>query len=68
MKMRPRLPFFVHPLEPPMTLIRAGYGVTDRIDVAFGVLGSLGWRAIAFMWARNRVRALMHNTRASGGR
>ena len=37
----PRLPFFVHPLEPPMTLIRAGYGVVDRIDVAFGVLGSL---------------------------
>ena len=44
----PRLPFFVHPLEPPMTLIRAGYGVIDRIDVAFGVLGSLGWSAIAF--------------------
>jgi fluoroquinolone transport system permease protein len=64
----PRLPFFVHPLEPPMTLIRAGYGVIDRIDVAFGVLGSFGWSAIAFMWGRNRVRALMHNTRASGGR
>ena len=41
----PRLPFFVHPLEPPMTLIRAGYGVVDRIDVAFGVLGSFGWSA-----------------------
>ena len=64
----PRLPFFVHPLEPPMTLIRAGYGVIDRTDVAFGVLGSFGWSAIAFLWGRNRVRALMHNTRASGGR
>jgi fluoroquinolone transport system permease protein len=64
----PRLPFLVHPLEPPMTLIRAGYGVVDRIDVAFGVLGSFGWSAIAFVWGRNRVRALMHSTRASGGR
>jgi fluoroquinolone transport system permease protein len=64
----PRLPFFVHPLEPPMTLIRAGYGVVDRVDVAFGVLGSLGWSAFAFVWGRNRVRALMHNARASGGR
>jgi fluoroquinolone transport system permease protein len=64
----PRLPFLVHPLEPPMTLIRAGYGVVERIDVAFGVLGSFGWSALAFAWGRNRVRALMHNTRASGGR
>jgi fluoroquinolone transport system permease protein len=64
----PRLPFFVHPLEPPMTLIRAGYGAIDRVEVAFGMFGSLGWSAIAFVWGRNRVRALMHNTRASGGR
>jgi fluoroquinolone transport system permease protein len=64
----PRLPFFAHPLEPPMTLIRAGYGAIGRVEVAFGVFGSLGWSAIAFIWGRNRVRALMHNTRASGGR
>ena len=64
----PRLLFIVHPLEPPMTLIRAGYRVVDRIDVAFGVLGSFGWSALAFAWGRNRVRTLMHNTKASGGR
>jgi len=64
----PRLPFFMHPLEPPMTLIRAGYGVGDRVDVAFGVLGSFGWSALAFVCGRNRVSALMRNTRASGGR
>jgi fluoroquinolone transport system permease protein len=64
----PRLPFFVHPLEPPMTLIRAGYGAVDRLDVAFGVVGSFGWSAIAFVWGRNRVGALMRNTQASGGR
>ena len=40
----------------------------DRIDVAFGVFGSFGWSGIAFVWGRSRVRALMHNTRATGGR
>jgi len=64
----PRLPFVVHPLEPPLTLLRAGYAVPDRSEVAFGILGSFGWSAVAFVWGRNRVRALMHNTRASGGR
>ena len=33
-----------------------------------GSSARLGWSAIAFVWGRNRVRALMHNTRASGGR
>jgi hypothetical protein len=51
-----------------MTLIRAGYGTVDRLDVAFGVVGSFGWSAIAFVWGRNRVGALMRNTQASGGR
>jgi fluoroquinolone transport system permease protein len=64
----PSWPFVVHPLEPPLTLLRAGYGAIDRTGVAFGILGSVGWSAIAFVWGRNRVRALMQNTRASGGR
>lgn len=67
-ELAPRLPFLLHPLEPPMTLIRAGYGAADPTDVAFGVVGSFAWSAIAFVWGRKRVRALMHNTRASGGR
>jgi fluoroquinolone transport system permease protein len=64
----PRWPFFVHPLEPPMTLLRAGYGAIDRTEVAFGIFGSLGWSALAFVWGRNRVCTLMQNTRATGGR
>jgi fluoroquinolone transport system permease protein len=64
----PRWPFVVHPLEPPMTLLRAGYGVINWTQVAFGIVGSFGWSAVAFVWARNRVRALMQNTHASGGR
>jgi fluoroquinolone transport system permease protein len=64
----PRLPFVIHPLEPPMILIRAGYGVVDRIDVAFGIIGSFCWSALAFAWGRNRVCALMHSSRTLGGR
>src|SRR5688572_4102131 len=64
----PRLPLLFHPLEPPMTLVRGGYVAVDPTEVAFGVVGSFGWSAIAFVWGRNRVRALMHSTRASGGR
>jgi fluoroquinolone transport system permease protein len=67
-ELAPRMPFVAHPLEPPLTLIRAGYGVASGRDIAFGVLGSVGWSAIAFVWGRNRVRSLMHDTRASGGR
>jgi fluoroquinolone transport system permease protein len=64
----PRVLFLVHPLEPPMTLLRAAYGPIDRTEVAFAIVGSLVWSALAFLWGRNRVRALMRNTRASGGR
>jgi fluoroquinolone transport system permease protein len=64
----PRLPFLVHPLEPPMILLRAAYGMIDRTEVVFGIAGSLGWSALAFVWGQNRVRTLMQNPRAPGGR
>jgi fluoroquinolone transport system permease protein len=64
----PRWPFLAHPLEPPMILLRAAYGPLDRTEIVFGLAGSLGWSALAFAWGRNRARALMQNTRASGGR
>jgi hypothetical protein len=64
----PRWLFVVHPLEPPMTLLRAGYGAIDRIEVALAIVGSFGWSALAFVWGRKRVRTLMQNTQASGGR
>jgi fluoroquinolone transport system permease protein len=64
----PRVLFLVHPLEPPITLLRAAYGATGWTEVAFGVIGSIAWSSLAFVWGRNRVRSLMQNTRASGGR
>ena len=64
----PRAPFLVHPIEPALALIRAGYGAGNASEVAFGALGSVFWCAVAFVWGRNRVAQLMRDTRAGGGR
>jgi fluoroquinolone transport system permease protein len=64
----PRGLFLVHPIEPALTLIRAGYGAANRGDIAFGVFGSVLWCAVAFLWGRDRVARLMRDTRAGGGR
>lgn len=64
----PRRLFLVHPIEPALTLMRAGYGAADTGQLVFGVVGSFAWSSVAFLWGRNRVSRLMHDTRASGGR
>jgi fluoroquinolone transport system permease protein len=64
----PRLPFLLHPIEPALTLLRAGYGVAGPGDLAFGLVGSVIWSTIAFRWGRTRVSRLMRDTRAAGGR
>lgn len=64
----PRAPFLLHPIEPVLALLRAAYGVTGVGEVGYGVAGSVGWSAVAFVWGRNGVRAVMHDTRAAGGR
>jgi fluoroquinolone transport system permease protein len=60
----PRALFLLHPVEPPLTLIRAGYGSGGPGDVAYGLLGSLAWSAVAFAWGRSRVARLMHDAGA----
>jgi hypothetical protein len=64
----PRALFLLHPIEPPLTVIRAAYGAGGPAHVAFGAAGSAFWAAIAFWWARQRVGRLMRDTRAGGGR
>lgn len=64
----PRALFLVHPIEPALTLIRAAYGEINVGNVAFGVLGSIFWGAIAFLWGQRCVSRLMRNTLATGGR
>jgi fluoroquinolone transport system permease protein len=64
----PRAPFLLHPTEPALTLIRAGYGSGNNGDVVFGFLGLLFWSAVAYWCGRRSVAGLMRDTRASGGR
>jgi hypothetical protein len=64
----PRALFFVHPIEPALTLIRAAYQERQSGDVAFGILGSIVWGALSFLWGRRCVSRLMRSTLATGGR
>ena len=64
----PRSLFLLHPIEPALTLIRAGYAPASAGELVFGGAGSLAWSAIAFLWGRRCVGRLMRDTRASGGR
>lgn len=64
----PRALFLLHPIEPPLTMIRAAYGAGGPADLGFGTAGSVFWAAVAFRWGRQRVARLMRDTRASGGR
>ncbi|MEO6212489.1 MAG: hypothetical protein ABIP65_02570 [Vicinamibacterales bacterium] len=64
----PRSLFLLHPIEPALTLIRAGYAPATAGELAFGAAGSVAWCGVAFLWGRSRVSRLMRNTQASGGR
>lgn len=64
----PRAIFLWHPIEPPLTLIRAAYGKPRMGDVGFGVVGSIFWGIVAFRWGYRCVGELMRNTLATGGR
>ena len=64
----PRTPYLLHPIEPALALIRAGYGATEPGELVFGAVGSLAWSTVAFLWGRDRVSRLMRDTRAGGGR
>jgi fluoroquinolone transport system permease protein len=58
----PRAPFLIHPVEPALTLLRAGYGDARGVDVLYGAAGSLFWGALTFRWGRGRIERLMRET------
>ncbi len=64
----PRSLFLLHPVEPALALMRAGYAPASPGELGFGGAGSLAWSAVVFLWARRRVGRLMRDTHASGGR
>jgi fluoroquinolone transport system permease protein len=60
--------FLLFPTEPILTMIRAAYRPASAVDFTFGIVGSIAWAAIAFALATQRLRILMRDTRATGGR
>jgi fluoroquinolone transport system permease protein len=60
--------FLWHPLEPALTLLRAGYDLGSGREIFYGAVGSCAWAGIAFAWAQRRLGGLMRDTRARGGR
>ncbi|HEX7186240.1 MAG TPA: ABC transporter permease [Thermoanaerobaculia bacterium] len=59
-----RLPFYFHPVEPAMTLLRAAYRGAASWEIVYGVIGALAWCAASFLWARRRFRDFV--VRAAG--
>jgi fluoroquinolone transport system permease protein len=55
----PRALVVGHPLDPPLALMRAGYGEVRRAELLYGVFGSAAWGALAFSWGRSRVARLL---------
>ena len=60
--------FLPFPTEPILTMMRAAYRPAAAADLAFGVVGSVAWASIAFAIATRRLRSLMRDTKATGGR
>lgn len=57
-----------HPVEPALTLMRAGYTAPSPWELAYGAGGSAAWAAAAWRWGTRSVSRAMRDTRASGGR
>jgi fluoroquinolone transport system permease protein len=60
--------FLLFPTEPILAMIRAAYRPAGAIELAFGIVGSIAWASLAFAVGARCVRALMRDTRATGGR
>ena len=64
----PRVVFLLHPTEPALTLIRAGYGSATTGEVGFGFVGAILWGTLTYWLGLRSVAGLMRDTRATGGR
>jgi fluoroquinolone transport system permease protein len=64
----PRAPLLFHPIEPSLTLLRAGYVSAGPGELAYGAIASTTWSVVAFLWGRRQVRRLMRDTATRGGR
>jgi len=52
--------FYLHPVQPMLTLLRSGFLPTDTAQIIYGITGSLVWTGCCAYWAyRASLRALV---------
>jgi fluoroquinolone transport system permease protein len=44
--------FYIHPIQPPLLLMRSAFVPLEWWQVVYGLMGSLVWVAASFEWAR----------------
>ena len=44
--------FYLHPLQPSLVLMRAAFDPLSAWQIAYGVIGSMLWFGLSFVWAR----------------
>lgn len=44
--------FYLHPVQPALVLLRAAFAPAEAWQIAYGVVGSLGWGAVSYVLAR----------------
>jgi fluoroquinolone transport system permease protein len=57
--------FYLHPVQPSLVLMRAAFLPVATWEVVYGLLASLAWAAVAFVWARRVFHRFV--VRAAGG-
>jgi len=63
-----RVILLAHPVEPPLTLLRAAYGRAAVWEIGYGALGSMVWCVVTWRWGSASIRRVMRQTAATGGR
>lgn len=57
--------FYLHPLQPALVLLRAGFADAAPSELAYAFGAGLSWLALAFMWAERTLGRFV--VRAAGG-
>jgi fluoroquinolone transport system permease protein len=54
--------FYVHPVFPPLILMRSAFTTIALSETIYGLLGSLFWMGLSFMWAKRTFHQFISRT------
>lgn len=57
--------FYIHPVFPPLILMRAGFTDAESTTIPYGLLGSLFWIGMIFIWAKRTFHRFVIRTAGS---